>query len=87
MRFFSMDACLAMLGIAAAVLEDDEEAEGGADGLDLQVDPNFVSPCLVLWSQSLQDLHNTGTSSFEAIAQVYRAAAELPYQLRCVCPG
>ena len=48
MRFFSMDACLAMLGIAAAVLEDDEEAEGGADGLDLEVDPNFVSPCLVL---------------------------------------
>ena len=87
MRFFSMDACLAMLGIAAAVLEDYEEAEGGADGLDLQVDPNFVSPCLVLWSQSLQDLHNTGTSSFEAIAQVYRAAAELPYQLRCVSPG
>ena len=48
MWFFSMDACLAMLGIAAAVLEDYEEAEGGADGLDLEVDPNFVSPCLVL---------------------------------------
>ena len=31
MRFFSMDACLAMLGIAAAVLEDYEEDEGGAD--------------------------------------------------------
>ena len=82
-----MDACLAVLGIAAAVLEDNEEAEEGAYGLDLQVNPNFVSPCLVLWSWSLQDLHNTGTSSFEAIAQVYRVAAELPYQLRCVSPG
>ena len=48
MRFFSMDACLAVLGIAAAVLEDNEEAEEGAYGLDLQVNPNFVSPCLVL---------------------------------------
>ena len=32
MRFFSMDACLAMLDIAAAVLEDYEEAEGEEEG-------------------------------------------------------
>ena len=34
---FRMEACLAILGITAAFAEDEEETEGDAYGLDLQV--------------------------------------------------